>query len=1142
MPCVCTAIGRQSVDVVSCPYLTPVSDSRQLNAESVSEQLGSLATVNISRSLPVGAAAGQLQLDTSSSVAGDQQCHLLQYPLAELSSVLDEQTLVGSTLCADTIQITQYPLSDSSSDGSRNAAEPRQYPIDDSPDSVTTALRHDAAAMVSVNTDVKLEEDLSVQHSSGPVQNHSSSPLSADSSRAADQRGSGDTVSDTGAANQLEADQEQHDRSSDLLVSANVGSLSCCLPATQSAALSSTGDPLNKTTDFAGRYTAATSPSAPSHMKCTGVSVSGSETVSPISGPQFGVCHNGITVTDYWRMTSMAKDEIVGTVACLQSSCSSANAISLPAAGFNMQPVDGELLESARMPVGPGCIEQTVSGTDAVIGDGDDQLRTGLEMSPSQRAVCAVRQPADITDEVLDVSSSAAETLESIGRGTAAAQCGSVTATTDQSDALTHRHVATDDKPHHSCSSVTDTTRHEAEVFSPRSTETKSSGSRNSDLASEKDGDEFEDDLGEDVKMILAKYRIRRGPVGSDKASVASSAEVDTVVKLDVIDSELTSSSTRDLDTSSSSSDDTLASRVKSLLLKEHQDDSSKTLPMSTSNIGNVGVPSAHSSRSTPVDYNNLCKDLDEIQMNLDSMRSSDRSGLGSQQRSSSSLPHVCSQVSDEVMTHDRSRDVSRQRKTQIDELVQCSLLGRTGDGLVADHVQVIPAMSDVTAVKVRSLWKEADPQCEVSLRPPLNSIGTAESLIALEPDLDRDVCLQAGTDVQTREVSPLLSPSINTTSSQLSGSGTKMSDSYSSVPGQSLQKLLERFGSISELIGEVEHMTSSDGLQRLERVYGEMLPVDSGRDGPDSSAAECLPHDTVSEVSSLETDMPLSDGNSYTHHRSAGSQISTVEAAVKQLERNLSSVVNTGSVGVSPTSSTFSQLCDTEVLKRTPALYDDEYHLSEVGLSHSYSDSCSLSPVRQHAATFNMMKSVDPSLIRQRERTTVLHLGGSTQSHIQADSDTSSWQSSDRHVQQTENPTWLGITRETQYSNKTSSESQPYGENGRMQKSTSTASCSEQTGTFSVQLESAAHLQFVPLTQLPREDDSSLSASYDDDNGQPITAADQSYDRDVKLNGVRQQLTADSCDNTDVTDDAGSTQPVVSQRPAIVSLLQPYQ
>jgi len=568
-------------------------------------------------------------------------------------------------------------------------------------------------------------------------------------------------------------------------------------------------------------------------------------------------------------------------------------------------------------------------------------------------------------------------------------------------------------------------------------------------------------------------------------------------------------------------------------------------LPASTSNIGNVGVPSAHSSRSTPVDYNNLCKDLDEIQMNLDSMRSSDRSGLGSQQRSNASSPRVCSQVGDEMMMHDRSHDVSRQWKTRIDELVQRSLLGRTGDGLVADHVQVIPAMSDVTAVKVRSRWKEADPQCEVSLRPPLNSSGTAESLIALEPDLDRghrrDVCLQAGSNVQTREVSPLLSPSINTTSSQLSGSGTNMSDSYSSVPGQSLQKLLERFGSISELIGEVEHMTSSDGSQRLERVYGEMLPVDSGRDGPDSSAAECLPHDTVSEVSSLETDMPQSDGNSYTHHRSAGSQISTVEAAVKQLERNLSSVVNTGSVSVSPTSSTFSQLCDTEVLKRTPALYDDEYHLSEAGLSHSYSDSCSLSPVRQHAATFNMMKSVGPSLARQRERTTVLHLGGSTQSYVQVDIDTSSWQSSDRHAQRSENPTWLGITRETQYSNKTSSESQPYGENGRIQQSSSAASCSDQTGTFSVQLESAAHLQFVPLKQLPREDDSSLSASYDDDNEQPIMAH-QSHDSDIKLKGVRQQLTADSCDNTDFADDADSTQPVVSHRPAVISLLQPYQ
>jgi hypothetical protein len=181
----------------------------------------------------------------------------------------------------------------------------------------------------------------------------------------------------------------------------------------------------------------------------------------------------------------------------------------------------------------------------------------------------------------------------------------------------------------------------------------------------------YDDDLGEDVKRILAKYRIYFSSKSSSSRSedvtalphssvaVGSNVEIkpagsDNILMLEsgdplLSDSGPSTARTDKVDAASVSSSDTLARRVRGLLAKEQLSSttSAAELECSQKTAGARGssylldggsLPSGGSSRTASVDYGSLSKDLDDIQASLESMRNSEKASLSSRHSSFSSV------------------------------------------------------------------------------------------------------------------------------------------------------------------------------------------------------------------------------------------------------------------------------------------------------------------------------------------------------------------------------------------------------------------------------------------------------------------------------------------------------------------------
>ena len=1311
--CVCAyaAIGclsRQSVDALHSPYLTTVCDGsadpcqlnanvRRQNAAGASELHVTSPAVNVSRSSPLSedthsrvSAAGQAQLCPPSfpveNESVEEQCQLTQYPLADLSSVLAEQTLVSvQTSRADAAQLTQYPLSDNSSDASVHGAEmvsPAQFPLAASPNDVIAALHHDAddATMVDrsgTGSCVELQES-GMQCHCEPVQqlseDQSSLSVSAGDVNAADQHSSMTfTTADGGVNscnNQLADDQGKYN-GVDLLVFVSINkrsSVSRSLSPAYSADFNRAVDPSDKMLKSDGRCLASgNSPSILTDMKTEYVNkidkTGLSSAILTTDNPRLDR-DESVIVTD--SKTVPAEAKVLESVEDLLSVSSSAVAGSLPTAGYVVQQSDNKLPDSGWPLSSSAFVEQAgsaqldackTSDLSAVFADSgrdqnvpldhnavasdsavskfagmqtDDKEQTGnqAELLPSERSSTddaeSLRNAAD-GSEASDILSSAVKMSTNVSHITAAQSIGSVSHTarcvivtgsddssiiTEKSGAVTQGHCMSDH--HQPCDSVIiDTNRDEIElsvnveshpqhltVVSQDSSEVVDTDHLALPLEQDS-GSEFDEDdhLGDNVKMILAKYRIRRGPIGSDSTPVATSAKIDSVLLLDADDSLLLSgqhtesNTAKDIDTCScsDSSDDTLAVRVKALLIREQQQSSSKTLPTTASSELSQGtgkVPSVCSSESTSVDYSSLSRELNEIQMNLDSMRNSESSCLGSQQSSTSSSC-IHSPVTDMSVTQE-PHGLVVQQKTCLDQLLQHRLVGHDGDSLHVDYSGFVSkagaGILDFRRVEADTLGSVSGHQSEMSLISVLSIGGNTKPLATLRAELDSGHCqdstalvnkdlLRTGTDVQTvqRPVQPLMTLSNSSAFSLMSASGTKFADSYTS--GQSLHKSSESLLSRSELMSTAdEDVMSSTGSLNLERFYAHKLGdgqnvnvSDSDRNVQDSSAV----HDTVSKASSLQTDMRQSESTSYTHlddFRSTHDQSTTAEAAVKKLEQSLSSLIRTCRNNTSSASNVYSNLHEVELLKQSsvdaalanhqlPALSDDDCHLSETELSHSCSDSCGLSPVPKESP-INVLRSVHPLLAVQLDGAAAaaqfdrsIELRSPT-----ACNDSLSSQSFDKNVQQTESSTPRRMKREKLNEYQVRNQLMSYSDTDRLLHVLQSCSFgfSNQTVTTDAQFMSMAHLQFTPLAELPHGCGSSESDSYDGDNEQLLTDQ-QSYDGVSEL----RSFSADdgprlSADRTPVNygvdvsvlclDAARSTQTAVSESPPNLNLLQPYQ
>ena len=549
--------------------------------------------------------------------------------------------------------------------------------------------------------------------------------------------------------------------------------------------------------------------------------------------------------------------------------------------------------------------------------------------------------------------------------------------------------------------------------------------------------------------------------------------------------------------------------------------------------------------------------------MKLDGMRNSKTSEVG-HQCSSSVSPHTHSPITD-VSLMQESLSMFVQQKTNIDQLLQHSIVGHTGDGSHIDYSGFVSktdaAISDVKQVEagmMRNASVLSGCQQEMSPSSVSNLSRPVEPLMAeLDKGHSRDSRTSVNRDlsqatlVQT-PVRPTLSLSDGTAFHPTSVPDTKFADSYMSLPGQSLGKSFESSQSRSVLMNsadKVEDTLTSTGSQHQQHVYARVgqpvNPTDRTGDVLDSSAVEDIMHDTVSEVSSLPTDLHQSESTSYTQlddWKSASSQSVTVEAAVKNLQPSLSNLIQSGSDDASSATDAYDYHREAELLKQSSAeatfdqqiaLSDDEYCLSEAGLSYSYSESCGLSPVPK-CSPFSVMQSVQPVPATQLDRATTARLGRGTKLRSAgACNDSSVAPSCDRNMQRTDNSSRLGIDAVLLH---------PYS-----------VGSDEQKVTYNTEFISTAHLEFTPLVELSYGRESPESRSYDGDNEQPLTDR-QSYNDDRELKNwsgrvVEQQLAADETVNSyDVNGSlscsyaARGTQTVGSHSPASVNQLQPYQ
>ena len=762
--CVSVAIGclsRPSVNALHSPCLLTVSESCaytcQLNTADIHHQNAapgfepcSAPRATVSHNLPVNeaaqcvvSAAGQSQLVPLSSAVDDQsvdrQCHWTQYPHADMSSVLNEQTLVSSrTPCLNAAELSQHPLCDSSSDAAELVSL-LQFPFDDSPD-ITAAEADNAVVMDRGIPESRIElQESELQRDCELVKQPSVHQFSL-SLPAADVNYAAAAAVNSCSSEPVNSHDNKYVGDADLQ---NM-SVSFSLSSTNTPHFNNTVDLSNKTDESDNHCLASgtTSPSTLSHVKQpdntdTLINVSATDlfTVDPPLGT--------VTVTD--SIVVPTEVPLASTVTDLLSARSSASASSLPSADGIVWLTDSKLPDSGQASsyasVELGHVGQVdtfddackMSDTSAVVGGSHAVLLTDLEVPPFTTCDSAVRNLVGMTDdkeqcgdpmklllletssldhpksfrnaadgsEASDILLSAVQTKAVVSPITAACSgsanhsshyvmvSGSHDGVSSQSVTVEQSHAVSDDhQPHESVVSDRngDKTEMLADIGSQERHSTmftqKPSDTVESDLAlTLQQADEIEsddDDLGENIKMILAKYRVRRGPVGSDSMPVASSTPLDNVLVLDADDPLLQSghqedsSIARDTDTCSSSSDDTLASRVKALLIKERQESGSRILPAAVSNVtsqSTSGVPSVCSSRGTAVDYDNLFRELSEIQMKLDDMRNSETSSVG-HQCSRSGSPQIRSPDTD-VSLMQESLGVFVQQKACIDQLMQ---------------------------------------------------------------------------------------------------------------------------------------------------------------------------------------------------------------------------------------------------------------------------------------------------------------------------------------------------------------------------------------------------------------------------------------------------------------------------------------
>jgi len=1029
--------------------------------------------MNVSHSLPastgtqhVFAAAGQLQPDPVSCLiqdrSVDQLSHLTQYPLSDLSSVLAEQTLVSpQTLFAK--DVTQYPLSDSSSDSSRHAAEPESLQQFRLSDSPdnTTAAVHGETD----NTTMIDRSSTQVKESSVP---HISGPAN---------RG---PFSVNYTDNIVEADEHG----------------SVCIKSDNAAA-------------------------------------GGTDSIGSELADGQGKSDANVAVTDAVTKSGWTSLPVSVDPGCMHQHdvSSERSAVAAAAAGSSLEQLKSDgavddaeqtsrqiqlLLMETSDTGGAECLRNVVDGSEMSNLLSAAQTSVHVSVAHSSR-------PADDSAQFGILNGNA-----DIGNDQSVTAQPSNTGVERRSVSLDHQHDSAVIRQTDGC---------KAEILASIDSQPQHSTTETGKPLDVWDGDlpllleqdsgrEFDaDDLAEDVKMILAKYRIRRVPIGSDSMPFASSENVDNVSVPDAVDP-------RDLDTCSSSSDDTLASRIKALLINAQNE---KLLPTSqhatsASDVTSQSTSSVHlvsGRQNSSVDYSCLSRELDEIQMNLDSMRNSEKSSLGSH-RSSDGLPRI----QNEVVVTPESLAVLLQQKTRIDQLLAHSLVGHADNSLPVDDRGFISDADVGGTLRTESVLFEH--QHRVLPSSVLTTSGTAKPLIALQAELDNDRCqnsnslvskdlLQRRTNVKTvdRSVQPLVVLLSNSTTAGA------VSVSHMSVSSQTSRKSFESLGSRTELLGtvdDVEDRVPSIGSQNLKQFYVDKLA--SGQHVTESSGG--VPeydavHYTVSEVSSIHTDRHQSDSASCTQLGSAHSDDNSVEAAVKQLKQNLANLPQSDTHDTSPTSDAYRYHREPELLKhlsaatgqQIPALCDDEYCLSEARLSPSCSASCDLLPVPKHSS-INTMRRAHP-LSSQLEKVAAVQFdhGIELQSAAASNASSSVW-SLDRNVKWTENPTQLRTEHEKDRGYTMSNQLLSDNEEDRYMQESYSVSSNKEMFSVSTQFVSTADVQLTPLAQVPRGD-SSDNGSYDGDNELPSTDR-HNYDA------------------------ADSVQAVISYSPASVYVLQPYQ
>ena len=1077
MPCYecCAAIGclsRHSVDALHSPCPTAMCDGLNGQNTTVGSGLSGTSALGVAAGLPLMSenphsavsTAGLSQLGQSSSLIRPQLLHcdsdLTQYPLSESLVSADETAVNSQIMCADmdTAQLSQYTLCDNSSDALLHAGEPvslMQFPLSDSSDNISVSSHRETDGVAVMNKDGYKSRELDVQHSCNHDQQsavHSGlMPLSADDANAVVGSCVARYCADVAVMDIFRShqsgDQGICGGDADLMpFSSSAGSsVACCL-----STASQTSD---KLTESNNKWLPLHVISSISLRAVSDHPAGMNNPVSPIVAtfyPQIASCSDQDDTVAVSESKTLLTEAIVAADSQSTQSLVTVASVTvkpLPAASAILE---GLASDSEQSP-SSACVEMSCSSqlgaltNAAAVDDGDNTLlvtslrvpsdhkaeskpatvATNKEQSKSQLTQLTPETENNSSAEIhrnmvdgfelsdkLSSSVTVRNITENDSNGTADHKAGHVSCTgSDNVQTKISAHSCTFvqssnvSESGQSSAVVNDINRDKTDIFSDVESQQhltmmsqKPSDVIDHDLAvplEQDSGSEVDDDaLGDNVRMILAKYRLTRcAPIGSDSMPVASIAKTDNELVVNAAahlqtDHHTHSGTTRDVDTCSSSSDDMLATQVKALLLSDKHASNSRSSPPTASNATSQcisQVSSVCSGQSATVDYSSLSRDLNNIQMNLDSMRNSAQSSF-------SQHDSAHSRVADES-TKLELLNVHVQNKTSLAQLLEQSLFGHAGEGVRTDNMSKAEAASSA--------------------------------------------------------------------------------DNHVSLPGT--VALARRVASV------VEDTESSIGLQSHQHRYvAGMVTV------------EDIQLDAASEVSSLHNETRELGSSNLDDCRSVADQVTSVEAAVKQFEHNLSRVIQRDRHDTSLTSSGNEYRMNEDKLfkhsssesgvnQQMLALSDDEYYVSGTGLSRGYSDSCSMSS-EAIQSQFNQSASHSKNM-----RALPLSYPGDI--------------------------TGLNVSDSTQ-------------------------------------IVSAAHLQF---TQLPYEVDSSVSGSYDSENEPPLTDR-HSCDGDGELRsnggggGIPQLPVDQSLDGCDVAvsvscmDAAVASTSGASQSHTNVYVLQPYQ